>query len=115
MPDISASQLASVNTSPRFSDGETLSSSSSPPLTASPSPPYSKGGQLFPHVPAKLPENLPAVPEGTIPNDVDDKDLGTPDAWIRRDPRLVRLTGKVRFSLRCRPDLHDTESTYHDL
>jgi len=25
---------------------------------------------------------------------IDERDVGTPDSWIARDPRLIRLTGK---------------------
>ena len=34
-----------------------------------------------------------------------DLDAGTPDAWVPRDPRVIRLTG--RHPLNCEPSLDD--------
>ena len=41
-------------------------------------------------------------PEEEI-TDVDSKDVGTPDAWLKRHPELVRLTGRHPFN--CEPPL----------
>nr|AAT72293.1 nitrate reductase [Dunaliella viridis] len=41
------------------------------------------------------------VPASTV----NDKDKGTADAWIPRDPRILRLTG--RHPLNCEPPMHD--------
>jgi hypothetical protein len=43
-----------------------------------------------------FPTSFPLVPKSTTYATPDEKDAGTPDAWLNRDPRLVRLTGKVR-------------------
>lgn len=29
---------------------------------------------------------------------IDERDVGTPDGWIARDPRLIRLTGRHPFN-----------------
>lgn len=42
-----------------------------------------------------FPASFPSVPKSTTYATPDEKDAGTPDAWLNRDPRLVRLTGKV--------------------
>jgi nitrate reductase (NAD(P)H) len=42
-----------------------------------------------------FPVTFPSVPKSTTYSSPDEKDAGTPDAWLNRDPRLVRLTGKV--------------------
>ncbi len=43
--------------------------------------------------------DVPRILRGLLPvmsSDVHDKrDVGTPDEWVQRDPRLIRLTGKV--------------------
>ncbi|PPQ70964.1 hypothetical protein CVT25_012099 [Psilocybe cyanescens] len=51
-------------------------------------------------IPRGLPSylNLPNMPTESACSDIDSPDLGTPDAWIPRDPRLVRLTGKHPFN-----------------
>ncbi|KAG7529194.1 hypothetical protein FFLO_05748 [Filobasidium floriforme] len=51
-----------------------------------------------------FPASFPAVPKSTTYNSPDEKDAGTPDAWLNRDPRLVRLTGKHPFN--CEPKLN---------
>ena len=38
-----------------------------------------------------------------VTKDIDGKDVGTPDEWVPRDPRLIRLTGKHPFN--CEPPL----------
>ena len=47
---------------------------------------------------------FPTVPDSGIPSDVDGPDLNTPDRWVRRDPRMVRLTGKHPFNAEARLD-----------
>jgi len=51
-------------------------------------------------VPRGLPStlNLPEVPTEKACEGIDSLDAGTPDAWIPRDPRMVRLTGKHPFN-----------------
>ncbi|KAF8967746.1 nitrate reductase [Flammula alnicola] len=48
----------------------------------------------------ELPEGLglPSVPKEDACKVVDPQDVGTPDGWIPRDSRLVRLTGKHPFN-----------------
>ena len=41
-------------------------------------------------------------------NVIDPRDVRTPDAWIPRDPRLIRLTGDHPFN--CEPPLDDLMS-----
>ncbi|KAF9045792.1 nitrate reductase [Hymenopellis radicata] len=42
--------------------------------------------------------NVPSILRGLLPvvssNAYDERDVGTPDEWVQRDPRLIRLTGK---------------------
>ena len=49
----------------------------------------------------------PIVPETMTPQwvakGIDTRDVGTPDDWVPRDPRLIRLTGKHPFN--CEPPL----------
>jgi nitrate reductase (NAD(P)H) len=49
-----------------------------------------------PHAPQDL--HVPAAA-------VDPKDADTPDSWVRRDPRIQRLTG--RHPLNCEPTMGD--------
>jgi len=49
-------------------------------------------------------DHFPAVPESGIPNKVGEPDLNTPDRWVKRDPRLVRLTGKHPLNAETRID-----------
>lgn len=44
----------------------------------------------------EMPAEWPKVPRNAVIERVDERDRGTPDAWVERDERLVRLTGKVR-------------------
>lgn len=46
-------------------------------------------------VPLQLPAEFPALPDENGAAGVVDLDVGTPDHWIERDARIVRLTGKV--------------------
>ncbi|KAF9007401.1 nitrate reductase [Cyathus striatus] len=51
-------------------------------------------------IPRVLPQELelPPVPLEAPCDEVDPQDVATPDSWINRDPRLVRLTGKHPFN-----------------
>jgi nitrate reductase (NAD(P)H) len=42
---------------------------------------------------------LPPIPRSSIPTDVLDPDKNTPDSWLPRDPRLIRLTGVHPFNV----------------
>jgi len=46
------------------------------------------------------PASFPPLPKEllSVPDSVDKADEGTPDGWLKRDGRLVRLTGKHPFS-----------------
>ncbi|THH09687.1 hypothetical protein EW146_g8611 [Bondarzewia mesenterica] len=50
--------------------------------------------------PPVLPANYPKMPEEhlKVPPVVDKQDEGTPDGWLKRDERLIRLTGKHPFN-----------------
>lgn len=52
-----------------------------------------------------LPAEYPPLPSTETPLKGDDKDVGTPDEWVVRDERLVRLTGKWPFN--CEAPLPD--------
>ncbi|KIJ61879.1 hypothetical protein HYDPIDRAFT_95803 [Hydnomerulius pinastri MD-312] len=51
-----------------------------------------------------LPLPLPQLPENATPIDIAEPDRGTPDNWIKRNPELVRLTGKHPFNSEARLD-----------
>jgi nitrate reductase (NAD(P)H) len=46
--------------------------------------------------PFQLHSDFPTLPEENGATGVVDLDIGTPDHWIERDERIIRLTGKVR-------------------
>lgn len=46
----------------------------------------------------ELPKEFPPLPSCDAPTEQDAKDKGTPDQWIVRDERLVRLTGRWPFN-----------------
>ncbi|RDB30807.1 Nitrate reductase [NADPH] [Hypsizygus marmoreus] len=52
--------------------------------------------------PLLLPSSLPTLPHEGVTM-VQDIDLGTPDSWVKRDNRIIRLTGK--HPLNCEPPL----------
>ncbi|CAE6498186.1 unnamed protein product [Rhizoctonia solani] len=52
-----------------------------------------------------FPNSFPPLPESTPPSLVSTQDTQTPDNWVKRDDRLVRLTGKHPFN--CEPKLGD--------
>ncbi|KAF9219482.1 hypothetical protein BS17DRAFT_740579 [Gyrodon lividus] len=51
-----------------------------------------------------LPQSLPQPPLNATPLDVAKLDRETPDNWIKRNPELVRLTGKHPFNSEARLD-----------
>ncbi|KAF9455798.1 hypothetical protein BDZ94DRAFT_1276612 [Collybia nuda] len=53
--------------------------------------------------PVQLPAELPTLPDESGAKGVVDLDIGTPDHWIERDERIIRLTGK--HPLNCEPPL----------
>ncbi|KAJ2926667.1 hypothetical protein H1R20_g10437, partial [Candolleomyces eurysporus] len=50
--------------------------------------------------PRVLPDafKAPAIPRDQVSSTIDAQDKGTPDEWVPRDPRMVRLTGKHPFN-----------------
>jgi nitrate reductase (NAD(P)H) len=44
-------------------------------------------------------DQLPLPPPTTIPTEVLETDKKTPDGWLPRDPRLIRLTGVHPFNV----------------
>ncbi|KAF8887006.1 nitrate reductase [Gymnopilus junonius] len=59
-------------------------------------PKYGVQSLIPPRIPSHL--HIPEIPNERAYAEVDALDIGTPDAWIPRDPRLVRLTGKHPFN-----------------
>ncbi|KAG8759723.1 hypothetical protein FRC12_009705 [Ceratobasidium sp. 428] len=49
-----------------------------------------------------LPSQLPPLPASVEPAEVSQQDKQTPDNWVKRDDRLVRLTGKHPFNCEAR-------------
>ncbi|KAI5996354.1 hypothetical protein EDD15DRAFT_2419061 [Pisolithus albus] len=49
-----------------------------------------------------LPEALPQLPLNVTPEEVAELDRETPDNWVKRNPDLVRLTGKHPFNCEAR-------------
>ncbi|KAF8327132.1 uncharacterized protein EI90DRAFT_3225200 [Cantharellus anzutake] len=47
---------------------------------------------------------LSPIPHPAVPLEVDDADANTPDRWVRREPSMVRLTGKHPFNSEARLD-----------
>ncbi|KAK7682149.1 hypothetical protein QCA50_014736 [Cerrena zonata] len=52
-----------------------------------------------------VPSSLPQLPVDDTPLKVADADLRTPDNWIKRNPKLIRLTGQHPFNVE--PNLDD--------
>lgn len=82
--------------------GSSSGSSTSHSLSSSPptSPALSVDKTLI--LPSPL---LPNVPPPDLADVVDAADANTPDKWVKRDSRLIRLTGKHPFN--CEPQLDD--------
>jgi nitrate reductase (NAD(P)H) len=80
---------------PSISSFSGRSSLETSPDTTPPSSPEPQKQSLHVEPSGNLPETLPPVPPNAVISQVDEKDAGTPDAWLNRDPRMVRLTGKV--------------------
>ncbi|QRV99692.1 nitrate reductase [Ceratobasidium sp. AG-Ba] len=53
----------------------------------------------------KFPAPFPSLPHSIAPAEVSSQDKQTPDNWVKRDDRLVRLTGKHPFN--CEAKLGD--------
>jgi hypothetical protein len=88
---------AASSTAPSLSSFSGQSSLETSPDTTPPSSPDLRKRSIpQKQEPDDFPSTLPPVPPNALIPDVDEKDAGTPDAWINRDPRIVRLTGKVR-------------------
>nr|AGO04408.1 nitrate reductase [Pisolithus tinctorius] len=108
-----------------FEQSSSSRSSSSPestllstPFTSPPASPepLTKGGLQLPSatfLPASLhdgsardgpplPEALPQLPLNMTPEEVAELDRETPDNWVKRNPDLVRLTGKHPFNCEAR-------------
>ncbi|OCH89836.1 nitrate reductase [Obba rivulosa] len=52
--------------------------------------------------PPPLPSIFPTIPVNEDPRETAEADLQTPDSWIKRNPDLVRLTGKHPFNTEAR-------------
>uniref|UniRef100_Q8J259 Nitrate reductase [NADPH] n=1 Tax=Tuber borchii TaxID=42251 RepID=Q8J259_TUBBO len=99
-----AKKLAAVNTTPSISIPNPEANSHIPPRTsfvgdtnqlAPPTPPESdKGDDECDYL-----ENIPLPAPSVNPTKVLDIDVGTPDAHVPRDPRLIRLTGVHPFNV----------------
>ncbi|KAF8137711.1 hypothetical protein EV363DRAFT_1414909 [Boletus edulis] len=73
-----------------------------------PSTPVSEGLFFYPFLPAsldvptrngpRLPKALPQLPDNATPVEVAEADRETPDNWVKRNPDLIRLTGKHPFN-----------------
>lgn len=102
MPDDSSKMSHSIisaesSTAPSLSSFSGRSSLETSPETTPPSSPdLHKRSSLRTQEIDDFPASFPPVPPNGLIPEVDAKDEGTPDAWINRDPRIVRLTGKVR-------------------
>ncbi|KAF8601756.1 nitrate reductase [Ceratobasidium sp. AG-I] len=83
---------------------DTTSSSTSPLHyeTTLPSSPTSSIQSDFKHPTSGLPSHFPKLPTTSPPLFVSAQDTQTPDNWIVRDDRLVRLTGKHPFNCEAR-------------
>lgn len=86
----------SSNLSP-FTDGEWSTAPSSPSWASHDDKPSAQ--------PSEFPSHFPTLAASTQPSVVSAQDTQTPDNWIKRDDRLVRLTGKHPFN--CEAKLGD--------
>lgn len=57
--------------------------------------------------------DFPLPPPTTIPSRVLDLDIKTPDGWLARDPRLIRLTGVHPFNVEAPLTAHSTKAFSH--
>ncbi|GAA5984122.1 hypothetical protein JCM10908_006059 [Rhodotorula pacifica] len=112
-----------TSSSAASSDDWSQSTPSTAPTTAPPSPKLRDDGAELPspfYPPSlarvegllastaadTLPVEYPPLPSTSkLPSEADPQTKGTPDQWIPRDERLVRLTGKWPFN--CEPALPD--------
>ncbi|KAF8671873.1 Nitrate reductase [NADH] [Rhizoctonia solani] len=84
------------------------SSNSSPDYSPESTAPSSPSTVIIDHKLShtnRLPSHFPALPESTPPSQVSSQDVQTPDNWVVRDGRLIRLTGKHPFN--CEAKLSD--------
>ncbi|ELU36555.1 nitrate reductase [Rhizoctonia solani AG-1 IA] len=84
------------------------SSNSSPDYSPESTAPSSPSTVIIDHKLShtnRLPSHFPALPESTPPSQVSSQDVQTPDNWVMRDGRLIRLTGKHPFN--CEAKLSD--------
>ncbi|GAB1518037.1 Cytosolic Fe-S cluster assembly factor nar1 [Rhizoctonia solani] len=84
------------------------SSNSSPDYSPESTAPSSPSTVIIDHKLShtnRLPSHFPALPESTPPSQVSSLDVQTPDNWVVRDGRLIRLTGKHPFN--CEAKLSD--------
>lgn len=75
-----------------------------------PAPFYPPGldGTHGDRLPRPVHEDLPSVPQSPDSAIVLEADKATPDNWVPRDERMVRLTGKHPFNSECKlEDLYD--------
>lgn len=79
---------------------DTTSSSTSPLQSEStlPSSPTSSTQSDLKHTTPELPGPFPGLPITSPPLAVSSQDAQTPDNWVARDDRMVRLTGKHPFN-----------------
>jgi len=113
-PDSSAVQTPSsyysrsrrASTGPASTIFTPFTSLSTSPTSPSCSAKYSDNpdDQSFPDFYLDPSTFFPTVPDSGIPNEVDEPDVNTPDRWVKRDSRLVRLTGKHPFNAEARLD-----------
>ncbi|EPQ53162.1 nitrate reductase [Gloeophyllum trabeum ATCC 11539] len=104
-----SSESGSVSVLSDYSDLSTSSSLSTYPSGGYPSLPQPFLPVTF-HDPGRqgsvLPEGLPPLPKNENPIAVAEEDAETPDKWIKRNPNLIRLTGKHPFNTEARlPEL----------
>ncbi|KAF8599085.1 hypothetical protein BDV93DRAFT_539018 [Ceratobasidium sp. AG-I] len=83
---------------------DTTSNSTSPPYSeiTLPSSPTSSTQSDLKHTKSELPSHFPGLPVTSPPSGVSSQDAQTPDNWVLRDDRLVRLTGKHPFNCEAR-------------
>ncbi|KAG9103002.1 hypothetical protein FRC07_010108, partial [Ceratobasidium sp. 392] len=78
-----------------------MSDTTSSPVSASDSTlPSSPTSSIYNEKDPKdgFPREFPPLPTSVLPTEVNQQDKQTPDSWVKRDERLVRLTGKHPFN-----------------
>ncbi|KAF8649084.1 hypothetical protein AX16_006031 [Volvariella volvacea WC 439] len=94
--DFATPSLQTSDVSGNMSESQTFDAQCRLPLPFTP-PSLSQSAEAKPR---SLPNSfrLPDLPIDEACKDIDAQDAGTPDSWVPRDPRLVRLTGKHPFN-----------------